>query len=67
MMSIVDYSVFAPAIDPIFDPTAADFYWSSTPLAGNPGYAWLVDFFFGGVLSPNKSNSFRVRAVRGGR
>ena len=47
--------------------TAADNYWSSTTNAGNSSNAWNVNFNDGNVNNDNKSNSLRVRAVRGGR
>ena len=56
-----------PCIDPIFGPTPADNYWSSTTDSANPSFAWLVNFFNGlvnaGVI---KTNHEFVRAVRGG-
>ncbi len=43
-------------------------YWPSTTYQDFPGYAWYVSFFSGYVDSSNggKSNSYSVRAVRGG-
>jgi hypothetical protein len=63
-----------PCIDPIFGPTQAAFYWSSTAAreadsnpAGPFGTAWHV-FFDSGVVStyPIGQNNY-ARAVRGGR
>lgn len=54
-------------IDPIFAPNAATSFWSSTSVASNPPFAWVVNFFNGSVGSFNKSSGLRVRAVRGGR
>ena len=34
----------SPCIDPIFGPTAASNYWSSSSFAGNPANAWFVNF-----------------------
>jgi hypothetical protein len=67
LMSIVDYSRSSPAISLIFTPTAADFYWSSTSSAASPPSAWSVDFNDGFVNVFGENNTFRVRAVRGGR
>jgi len=52
-------------IDPIFGPTSAFFYWSSTTNATFTSHAWAVDFSGGLVDFVNKqfSNSF-ARAVR---
>jgi len=54
-------------IDPIFGPTWATGYWSSTTDASGPLDAWLVGFQFGHVFDNNKDNNRVVRAVRGGR
>jgi len=69
LQSIVDYSQYEPAIDRVaFPGTASAYYWSSTTQASSPGSAWGVYFFSGrvDVISSSKSNSSRVRAVRGG-
>jgi hypothetical protein len=57
-----------PCIDPIFSPTAASYYWSSTTLvAGSPQWAWVVDFNSGGLpVLGLKGAGKPVRAVRGG-
>jgi len=67
LMSIVDYGLFSPVIDPIFGPTAAGTYWSSTSVAPASSGAWFVSFFFGDVDALGKVDTLRVRAVRGGR
>lgn len=41
-----------------------EFYWSSQPYAGNPGYAWGRYFGYGDADSFRKSNEDRVAAVR---
>lgn len=57
----------SPCIDPIFGPTAANFYWSATTVAGTPLNAWLVDFLGGFVNGDHKVNGgYDVRAVRTG-
>ena len=57
----------SPCIDPIFGPTAAAVYWSSSTVAGSPTNAWGVSFVNGDVLNgDNKGISLFVRAVRGG-
>jgi len=58
----------SPFIDPIFGPTAADFYWSSTSSAELPGSAWIV-FFDGSNVNAGydgKSDYRPVRAAHGG-
>jgi Protein of unknown function (DUF1566) len=68
LQSIVDYGVSFPAIDPIFGPTAANYflYWSSTTVADFTESAWHVDFSFGVVNAFGKNALLFVRAVRGG-
>jgi hypothetical protein len=56
----------APCIDPIFGPTAAAGYWSSTSNVA-PLLAWGVNFFVNGSTSAGDKTSFiYARAVRGG-
>jgi len=55
-----------PCIDPIFGPTRADLYWSSTSVAIAPSLAWHVHFNFGRARYDDKWHGFWVRAVRGG-
>jgi hypothetical protein len=57
----------SPCIDLIFGPTWASVYWSSTTNAGDPGFAWGVNFGGGNLVDIGKSNFFFARAVRGGR
>lgn len=65
--SIVDYSRYNPAIDPVFAATTQpSHYWSSTTYAGSTGSAWLVYFGNGYDASDDKSSGYYVRAVRGG-
>ena len=67
LQTILDCSSGIPCIDPIFGPTAAFFYWSSTSNASFPAFAWLANFDNGDVGQSNKFDDRRVRAVRGGR
>ncbi len=55
----------SPCIAPIFGPTAAFAYWSSTTDANYPG-AWFVAFGDGLVNAAGKAAALYVRAVRGG-
>jgi len=58
-----------PCIDPIFGPTASDyFYWSATTDAYFPHFAWYVYFDVGAVFGDGGKgyNLFYVRAVRSG-
>jgi len=56
----------SPCIHPIFEPTATNLYWTSSPVAAKPGFAWLVYFFNGNAYDVAESSWFHVRAVRGG-
>jgi Protein of unknown function (DUF1566) len=79
LLSIVNYQNFIPAVSAAFNAncapgctvttcscTQSDGYWSATTGAGNPGYAWSVDFYSGDVGGPNKPSDGYVRAVRSG-
>lgn len=55
-----------PCIDPIFGPTFASGYWSSTTQLGFPNEAWFVFFDDGFVSFTPKSFFSFVRAVRVG-
>lgn len=39
-------------------------YWTGTEVDGEPGCAWLQNFYYGYQTSDNKNFSYRVRAVR---
>jgi len=56
----------SPCIDPVFGPTVAFTYWSSTTYSSTPSGAWGVDFFDGSVFAGGKTDLGYVRAVRGG-
>lgn len=57
----------SPCIDPVFGPTAASDYWSSTTyFIATSGSAWLVDFGNGNVGYGFENFDGSVRAVRGG-
>ncbi len=66
LRSLVDYSRYFPAIDPVFAATTKpSYYWSSTTCTKSPYGAWLVHFYHGNVNYDNKSAAYYVRAVRG--
>ena len=46
--------------------TFPTYYWSSSAYAGNPQFAWGVDFGGGYVFAGGKFDNSPVRAVRGG-
>jgi hypothetical protein len=77
LFSLVDFAFVNPAIsnaagtgqgsgsDP-FSNFQASNYWSSTTFAGDSGFAWGVNFFFGNVFNVFKGGNLLVTAVRGG-
>lgn len=65
--SIIERQCTMPAINEIvFPATPTMSFWSSTPYAGNPAYAWNVYFPYGISDGNSKSYKFFVRLVRGG-
>ena len=68
LQSLIDFSQVNPALPPShpFLNTVSSYYWSSTTLAISTAGAWRVYFGNGTVTSDVKSNSYNVRAVRGG-
>lgn len=65
--SLLDYSTYEPAIDPLLAPnTISSPYWSSTTSVNNAQQAWRVNFDHAHVLIYDKINAFQVRAVRAG-
>ena len=49
-----------------FQNVQAASYWSASTTAGSPTFAWLVNFFFGGVLVMNLDGNGLAWCVRGG-
>ncbi len=65
LVSLVDTGQASPCINGTYFPnTPADPFWSSTPVAGSAGYAWDVDFGFGGTNYDVVSAAKAVRCVR---
>jgi hypothetical protein len=66
LASLVDYTRYNPAINPLFSCRSYS-YWSSSTLVGFPDDGWGVAFCTGVVGTGDKSpNHFYVRCVRGG-
>jgi hypothetical protein len=65
LFSIIDYTKYDPAIDPIFDCKSSG-YWSSSTYAYDPDRAWDVHFYNGLVGAYYKSHNYYVRCVRSG-
>jgi len=69
LSSIVDPSRCNPAIDTAaFPGTPGSPFWSAPPAAGEPSFAWGVNFDYGYVDYGSEHNSagYRVRLVRSG-
>lgn len=67
LSALVNIEKFNPAIDTGFFPyTVSSYYWSSTTHADLTGNSWYVNFGYGNVNYKYRSNSYYVRAVRGG-
>ena len=66
LLTIVDDSRSNPSLDvTAFGPTPTSFsFWSSSPVAGPPGYAWTVNFDIGVTISAAITDSVPVRCVR---
>ena len=63
---LADRSLSNPAIDPTFQNTRPDYYWSSTSFVGHEDYSWYVSFGSGYGSWGSKSYSCYVRCVRAG-
>ena len=59
----IDRSRYNPAADPVLG-LKQEAYWTSTPVASLPDYAWCVFFYDGGVNRYGRNGKCRVRAVR---
>lgn len=67
LLTIVDRSIHAPAIDSaVFPNTASSYFWSSSPVAILSDYAWFVDFNYGDTNGYSKTSTNYVRLVRSG-
>ncbi len=67
LRSLIDYSRKDPAVSaghPFAD-LAPQWYWSSTPWAGNPEYAWYVHFVGGRMFYGKTDGYYLVWPVRG--
>ena len=68
LASIVESRCHSPAINgEVFPATPLEWFWTSSPLSGQAGQAWVVTFADGQVPSALTSGQYAVRLVRGGR
>jgi hypothetical protein len=65
LVSIVDSTKDSPAIDPTaFPATPSEWFWTSSPLAADPAFAWYVYFETGFTNFIEKDSAYRARCVR---
>lgn len=65
LSTIVSHDRVAPAIDQdAFRDTLSAYFWTSTPVAGRPDNAWVVDFKDGQLSNDLTTGNNRVRCVR---
>ncbi len=67
LQTIVDRSVYNPAIDALaFPDTPTSFFWSASANAYVSDGAWYVNFSYGFAYSTSKNYYYQVRLVRAG-
>ncbi|MES1204805.1 MAG: DUF1566 domain-containing protein [Pseudomonadota bacterium] len=65
LVSLLDTTRTQPSIDlQAFPDTASDWFWTSSPAAGDPRAAWYVYFYFGYPKTDDAGSQFSVRCVR---
>jgi len=64
LRTIVDQTVYGPAINQTAFPSTPTWFWTSSPYAGSSGYAWYVDFDSGYSGNGDVGSYYRVRCVR---
>ena len=63
--SIVEERCVSPALNAeAFPSTPGEFFWTSSPYAGQASGAWSVDFGYGTVTASDKTAKIYVRLVR---
>lgn len=68
LAGLIDYSRCEPAIDTaLFPDTKTSWYWTASPVASHPDFAWIVYFNYGDVNDYHRDYLAWVRAVRGPR
>ena len=66
LLSIVDNSIFKPAVDARFFPgTVSGYYWTATPYAEDAESAWQVYLLYGETSPGEKIGARHVRLVSG--
>jgi len=64
LRTIVDQTVYGPAINQTAFPSTPTWFWTSSPYAGSSGNAWVVFFLSGYSVGNGVGYYNRVRCVR---
>jgi len=65
LVSLIDVTQSSPSIDTVAFPNApSEFFWTSSPMAGDATLAWSVFFGYGGTGQSAVDMPARVRCVR---
>jgi hypothetical protein len=65
LVSLVDFTTHDPAIDAqAFPGTPVEYFWTASPVAGNPATAWYIAFFDGSTHDTDVTTEYRARCVR---
>ncbi len=64
LLSIVDYKLVHPAINPVFSYTNEGTYWTSTDFSPTVARAWTIDFRTGETYYNYKTTNHAVRCVK---
>ena len=64
LRTIVDQTVYGPAINQTAFPSTPTWFWTSSPYAGSSGDAWGVGFYNGYSYYDDVGLYNRVRCVR---
>jgi hypothetical protein len=65
LASIADWTKASPAIDSVaFPDTPSESFWASSPLTGDPGLSYIVDFASGHTSYSDMGYTYRARCVR---
>jgi MYXO-CTERM domain-containing protein len=65
LMTLNDYGLDLPSVDPSFSGAQSTNYWTATPTTTANNLAWTVKFDFGEVIPLLTDSSLPVRCVRG--
>ena len=66
LSALIEYNPSTPAINPIFQHTSSEDYWSATTSVANPSTAWSTFSHSGEFSYREKENTFLIRCLRGG-